>query len=358
MTRKHNFSAGPSTLPLEVIEQIRADLPEWQSIGASVMEVSHRSKAFSDVLEQTETNIRELLAIPNNYRVLFLHGGASGQFAAVPMNIMADKVSADYCNTGYWSARGAKEAAIYLQANEVFDATKADIQIIPDQSTWQLSDDAAYVHYTSNASIRGIQFQETPNVNNILVADMSSDILSRPIDVEKHGIIYAGAQKNVGVSGVTLVIVRDDLLGKAWDKTPSILNYTVQAEKHSLLNTPCTFAIYVMSLVTAWIKKQGGLKAVETHNRAKAEKVYAAIDANEMYHNPVDPSCRSFANIPFLLPSDELTEKFLKDATEHNLLNLKGHRTVGGIRVSNYNAISMEAIDALTGFMQNFANKA
>jgi phosphoserine aminotransferase len=354
MSKIYNFCAGPAVLPTEVMTEIQQDLPNWHGTGMSMMEMSHRGKEFSEIAANLETETRELLKVPKTHHILFMQGGATGQFSAVPMNLLRGKTQADYFNTGHWSQMTMKEATIYCQVNEVANATKEKPYCIPDEKTWKINPDSAYLHYTSNETIYGVQFNTTPNVSLPLVADMSSDIFSRPIDVEKHGLIYAAAQKNMGISGVTMVIVRDDLIHEPWEKTPTILRYDIFAEKASLYHTPCTFGFYVSYLMMKWMKNRGGLEAIQQVNERKAKLLYDVIDEDDFYQNFVFPEHRSLMNVVFLLPSEELTKRFLEEAKKIGLLNLEGYRTVGGIRASIYNAMPEEGVTRLAQFMRDF----
>jgi phosphoserine aminotransferase len=356
--RVFNFAAGPATLPLEVLEQARDELTDWRGGGMSVMEVSHRSKAFVAVAEQAEADLRELLAIPAGYRVLFVQGGATAQFSAVPLNLSAAGSTADYLNTGQWSKKAIAEARRYLQVNVVADEKASNYATVPAAPGLRFTPGAAYVHYTPNETIGGVEFPYVPDCGDVpLVADMSSTILSRPVEVERFGVIYAGAQKNIGPSGITVVIVRGDLLGHAREGTPTVLDYQAMAEAGSMLNTPPTFGWYVAGLVFQWLKRQGGLAAMAARNQAKAARLYAAIDDSSFYANPVDPACRSWMNIPFTLARPELEKTFLAEAGQAGLANLEGHRSVGGMRASLYNAMPLEGVEALVGFMADFERR-
>lgn len=355
MSRVYNFSAGPAALPLEVLEQIRADIPDWSGTGMSVMEVSHRGKDFVAVAEQAEADIRELLQIPANYKVLFLQGGATLQFAMVPLNLSAAGQTVDYVNTGTWSKKAISEAGKFANVNVVADSSDKNFTYIPDENSWNLSDDAAYLHYTPNETIAGVEFHFVPDSGDTpLVADMSSTILSRPIDVSRFGVIYAGAQKNIGPAGITLAIVREDLIDKSRLDAPTLLTYKAFAEAGSMTNTPPTFAWYVAGLVFDYLKRRGGLSAMAEVNGRKAAKLYAAIDASDFYTNPVDPVARSWMNVPFILRDPSLDSTFLLESAQAGLTNLKGHRSVGGMRASIYNATTEQAVDALIGFMESF----
>ncbi|MGI9329860.1 MAG: 3-phosphoserine/phosphohydroxythreonine transaminase [Gammaproteobacteria bacterium] len=356
MARVFNFSAGPAALPLPVLEQIRADLPEWLGTGMSVMELSHRSKEFIGVAEQAEADLRELMAIPDDYAVLFLQGGATQQFALLPSNLAAPDQTVDYVVTGAWGKKAVKEAKALRATQVVADGGDSNYTDVPDPSGWQCTPGAAYLHYTPNETIGGVEIHEPPAVSDApLVADMSSTILSRPVDVSRFGVIYAGAQKNIGPAGLTIVIIRRDLLEReAQAKLPRILSYAAHAEGGSMLNTPPTFAWYVAGLVFAWLKEQGGLATMARTNQGKAERLYSAIDNSDFYANPVAVGYRSWMNIPFTLAKPELDADFLAESKAAGLTNLKGHRSVGGMRASIYNAVSDEAVDALLAFMKEF----
>ena len=359
MTRVFNFSAGPAALPLEVLEQIQADIPEWMGTGMTVMELSHRSKEFINVAEQAEADLRELLAIPDDYAVLFLQGGATTQFALLPLNLAQAGETVDYLVTGSWGKKAVKEAKALRPVNVVADGADSNYTDVPPQSDWQRTPGAAYLHYTPNETIGGVEIHEPPAVTDVpLIADMSSTILSRPVDVSRFGAIYAGAQKNIGPAGITVVIIRKDLLARdAQASLPRILSYAAHAEGGSMLNTPPTFAWYVAGLVFAWLKRQGGLPAMAEVNQGKATRLYAAIDESPFYANPVAPAYRSWMNVPFTLARPELDGEFLKEATAAGLTNLKGHRSVGGMRASIYNAVSDEAVAALIAFMADFEGR-
>jgi phosphoserine aminotransferase len=357
--RVFNFSAGPATLPLEVLEQVRDELLDWQGSGSSVMEVSHRGKAFMAVAQESEALLRELLGVPGNYRVLFLQGGATGQFAAVPLNLARADSTVDYLNTGHWSQKARLEAQRYTaRVNVAADEAASRYTTVPAPQALRLTPDAAYVHYTPNETIGGVEFPYIPETGSVpLVADMSSTLLSRPLDVTKFGLIYAGAQKNIGPAGLVVVIVRDDLTGKARPGTPAVWDYQAMAQEGSLLNTPATFAWYVAGLVLRWLKAQGGLAAMAAHNRAKAQLLYETIDASDFYRNPVAVHCRSWMNVPFTLADARLDEEFLAGARAAGLVNLAGHRAVGGMRASLYNALPPAAVAALVEYMREFARR-
>jgi phosphoserine aminotransferase len=356
--RVFNFAAGPATLPLEVLEQARAEMTDWQGSGMSVMEVSHRSKAFIAVAEEAEALLRELLGVPKNYRVLFLQGGATGQFSAIPMNLTSAESTADYVNTGAWSKKAIGEAKRYCKVNVAADESASGYNTVPEQSALKLTPGAAYFHYTPNETIGGVEFHFVPETGSVpLVADMSSTILSRPIDVSKFGLIYAGAQKNMGPSGLTVVIVRDEFVGKARPGTPAVWDYKSMADEGSMLNTPPTFGWYIAGLTFRWLKSIGGLAAMGERNRRKAGKLYDAIDSSGFYRNPVAKNCRSWMNVPFTLAKPELDKTFIAEAKAAGLTNLEGHRSVGGMRASLYNAMSPEGVDALIDFMKEFQRR-
>ncbi|MDG9668506.1 3-phosphoserine/phosphohydroxythreonine transaminase [Hahella sp. CR1] len=356
--RKFNFCAGPSALPTEVLLQAQAELLDWRGKGLSIMEMSHRSDDFVSVAVEAERDFRELMSVPDNYKVLFVQGGAATQFASVPLNLLKLGAEADYIDTGIWSKKAIAEAGRYLKVNVAASAKDNGYSRIPARSEWRLSESAGYVHYTPNETIGGVEFLDIPDVGDKpLVADMSSTILSRPVDISRFGVIYAGAQKNIGPAGLTLVIVREDLLGYASDSLPTMLNYKVASENDSMVNTPPTFSWYLAGLVFKWLKGKGGVQAMEAINCRKAGKLYSYIDDSEFYANPIDLSCRSWMNVPFTLKDDSLDQKFLQEAEEAGLLNLQGHRSVGGMRASLYNALPEEAVDALVGFMQDFAGR-
>jgi phosphoserine aminotransferase len=356
MARVFNFSPGPAVLPEAVLQQAKDELLDWHGSGTSVMEMSHRGKEFMGIAAKAEADLRELMAIPANYKVLFLQGGASAQFAMVPMNLLRGKKSADYINTGEWSKKAIKEAKLYGAVNVAASSEATKFSTVPPQKDWKLDPNAAYVHYTPNETIGGVEFNFVPETGGVpLVADMSSTILSRPIDVTKYGLIYAGAQKNIGPAGLTIVIVRDDLLGQVLPGTSSMFDYKIHADNESMYNTPPTYAWYIAGLVFEWLKKNGGIKAMATTNQRKAGKLYAAIDASGGYYkNPVEIVSRSWMNVPFTLKDDKLDESFLKGAKAAGLVQLKGHRSVGGMRASIYNAMPEAGVDALIAFMQDF----
>ncbi len=359
MTRVYNFSAGPAVLPEEVLQQAREELLDWHGSGMSVMEMSHRGKEFIAIAERAEAGLRELLDIPANYKVLFLQGGATAQFAAVPLNLLRAKTKADYLNTGHWSKKAIAEASKYCTVNVVASSEADKFTRIPALQEWKLDPGAAYVHYTPNETIAGVEFHWIPDTGKVpLVADMSSTILSRPLDVARFGVIYAGAQKNIGPAGLTIVIVREDLIGDADPRTPTVLDYQIQAKEGSMHNTPPTYAWYIAGLVFEWLKKKGGLAEMARINERKARKLYDCIDnSGGFYKNPVDPACRSWMNVPFTLPDPALDEEFLQGARAAGLVQLKGHRSVGGMRASLYNAMPEAGVDVLVDYMKFFAKK-
>ncbi|HET9390891.1 MAG TPA: 3-phosphoserine/phosphohydroxythreonine transaminase [Steroidobacteraceae bacterium] len=356
--RVFNFAAGPATLPLEVLQQVREELTDWHGQGASVMEISHRSAAFAAVAAEAEGLLRELLGIPGSYRVLFLQGGASAQFAAVPLNLARADSVADYINTGAWSKKAIAEARRLARVNVAADESESKYCTVPEQAALNLTADAAYVHYTPNETIGGVEFAYVPETGGVpLVADMSSTILSRPLEVSRFGLIYAGAQKNIGPAGLCVVIVRADLIGRARPGTPSIWDFQAMAQESSMLNTPPTFAWYVAGLVFKWLKSLGGLPAIAERNRAKAQVLYRAIDESGFYSNPVARNARSWMNVPFTLARPELDARFLAEAQAEGLAGLEGHRSVGGMRASLYNAMPMAGVQALTAFMSEFQRR-
>jgi phosphoserine aminotransferase len=356
MTRVYNFSAGPAVLPEAVLRQAQEELLDWQGSGMSVMEMSHRGREFMSIAERAEADLRELMAIPASYKVLFLQGGASSQFAMVPMNLIGRTGRADYYRTGSWSKKAIAEAKRFGEV-----AVTADREIdgrfttVPEAGSVTVSDGAAYLHYTPNETIEGVEFGYVPDTGDVpLVADMSSTILSRPIDVRRFGIIYAGAQKNIGPAGLTIVIVRDDLIGQPLAGTPSMFDYATHAAADSMYNTPPTFGWYLAGLVFQWLKGQGGLEAMAVVNERKAGLLYEAIDGSDFYANPVAPTCRSWMNVPFTLADPALDETFLKEAGAEGLKTLKGHRSVGGMRASIYNAMPEAGVQTLVDFMTEF----
>ena len=351
----YNFSAGPAALPRAVLEQARDELLDWHGSGMSVMEMSHRSKEYLSIAGQAEADLRELLSIADNYRVLFLQGGATSQFCMVPMNLLRGKQQADYVNTGAWSKKAIAEAQRYCDVNVVASSEDTGFSSIPAFDSWQLNKDAAYLHYTPNETIGGVEFHWIPDSGDVpLVADMSSTILSRPLDVSRYGVIYAGAQKNIGPAGLTVVIVREDLAGETIPGTPSMFDYRKHADNGSMLNTPPTYSWYLAGLVFKWLKQQGGVTAIAEVNQRKAQRLYDAIEASGFYSSPVASDCRSWMNVPFTLADAGLDAEFLEQARSAGLLNLKGHRSVGGMRASIYNAIPESGVAALIDFMSEF----
>lgn len=356
MSRLYNFSAGPAMLPEPVLQQAQLELLNWNNTGMSVMEMSHRGKEFTAIATKAEADLRELMQIPDNYKVLFLQGGATAQFSAIPLNLLRGKKTADYVNTGVWSKKAIEEAQRYCDVNVVASSEESNYDTVPDFDTWQLNPNAAYVHYTANETIGGVEFDYIPDTGDVpLVVDLSSTILSRPIDVSRFGLIYAGAQKNIGPAGLTLVIVREDLLGDALPYTPICYDYKIQADNDSMYNTPPTYGWYLAGLVFQWLKDLGGLTAIAEVNKNKADKLYRYIDESGFYKNPVEPRYRSWMNIPFTLNDSSLDEAFLAGANEAKLLFLKGHRMVGGMRASIYNAMPESGVDALISYMDKFA---
>ena len=357
MSRVYNFSPGPAALPLEVLETIRKDIPDWAGTGMSVMEVSHRGKDFMAVAAHAEATLRDLLAIPDDYSVLFTQGGATLQMAMAPLNLAGPDDTVDYVLTGSWGKKAAGEAGKFCNVNLAADASDRNFTYIPDESAWDRADDAAYLHITPNETIAGVEFHFVPGGDTPIVADMSSNILSRPIDIHDYGVIYAGAQKNIGPAGITLVIVRNDLLERVRPNTPHLLTWKSYADSGSMTNTPPTFTWYVADLVFQWLKDRGGVEAMAAVNERKSNKLYAAIDTSDFYSNPVAEDCRSRMNVPFILADAGLDATFLEESAAAGLANLKGHRSVGGMRASIYNAMPEEGVDALIAFMAEFERK-
>ncbi|RUO81373.1 phosphoserine transaminase [Idiomarina tyrosinivorans] len=356
MSRVFNFSAGPATLPEEVLKRAQQELLEWNGLGLSVMEISHRDPEYVRIAQQAEQDLRDLMAVPDDYHVLFLQGGGRGQFSAVPQNIAGPEATVDYLDTGIWSGYAIREAKKFVGKVNVVGSTEqragGKAIMLPEQ--WQLSDNAAYFHYCPNETVDGIALHQIPEVNAPIVADMSSNILSEPLDVSKFGVIYAGAQKNIGPSGFAIAIVKQSLLGQPQSSLCSIMDYAIQAKDHSMYNTPNTFAWYLSGLVFEWLKAQGGLAAMGQQNRHKAALLYGFIDSSEFYHNHVHTDYRSIMNVPFQLVDDSLDERFLREAREAGLVGLKGHRFVGGMRASIYNAMPVAGVEALIDFMKTF----
>ena len=356
MTRVLNFSAGPSMLPEEVLQQAKEEMLDWQNSGMSVLEMSHRGKYFSAIAERLEADLRSLLNIPGHYKVLFMQGGATAQFAMVPLNLLQEKQQAAYVYTGAWSKKAISEAKKYCQVTLAASSEETGFTSIPSANSWVIdAESAAYLHYTPNETIHGVEFQDIPNAKGLpLVADMSSNILSREIDINRFGLIYAGTQKNMGPAGVTIVIIREDLMTNVDSRVPTVFDYAQQVKNNSLLNTPPTFNWYLVGLVLQWLQKQGGVGAIEKLNIHKSDKLYQAIDQSSLYTNPVQKDCRSRMNIPFILADSKLDEEFLAKASKNNLVELKGHRSVGGMRASIYNAMPEAGVDALIQFMAEF----
>jgi len=353
--RVFNFSAGPAVLPESVLRHAANEMQDWHGSGMSVMEMSHRGKEFISIFEKTEADFRQLLNISSDYSVLFLQGGALAMNALIPMNLLGDKTTADYVNTGEWSKKSIQEAKKYCTVNVVASSEDQDFTYVPAQADWKLNKNAAYVHVCTNETIGGVEYQWVPDTGDVpLVADMSSHILSREMDVSRYGVIYGGAQKNIGPAGLTFCIVRKDLLGRALDITPTIFNWTEQAEHDSMVNTPPTYSIYIAGLVFEWLIEQGGLAQIEKMNIAKANLLYEFFDSTQFYHSPVHKADRSRMNVPFWLQDEALNEKFLSGAQQRGLLQLKGHRSVGGMRASIYNAMPIEGVRTLVDYLKEF----
>nr|QKY14866.1 phosphoserine aminotransferase (SERC) [Polytomella parva] len=354
--RVYNFSAGPAMLPMDVLQKAQADLIDWQGSGMSIMEMSHRGKEFDSVIKRAEADLRKLLNIPLNYKVLFLQGGASTQFSMIPLNLAKEGDVVDYVVTGSWSKKAFDEGKKFCKANL---ACKGNNKSVPAIDSWKLSADAKYVHYCDNETIQGVEFKSAPNVKATLIADMSSNFCSKPVDVSKYGLIYAGAQKNVGPAGLTIAIIREDLIGKARPSTPTMLDYKIHADNDSMYNTPPCWSIYMCGLVFEKLLSLGGLEAVQKINEEKAAVLYNTISgSNGFYNSPVDPAVRSLMNVPFTIPSKPDLEKvFIKEAGKLDLIQLKGHRSVGGMRASIYNAMPLEGVQKLAAFMKEFAAK-
>lgn len=352
--RIYNFSPGPATLPLEVLEKAGKDVVNFQSTGIGLLEISHRSKEFMTVANEAEALLRELLEIPDNYKVLFLQGGASSQFFMIPMNLLGAGKKASYLNTGTWAKKAIKEAKLFGDIDVAFSSEEASFNRVPSDDEYQVAADAEYLYYVSNNTIYGTQFASAPKSEKMLVCDMSSDILSRPVDVKKYGIIFAGAQKNLGPAGVTVVIVRDDLLERTPAGTPTMLSYGTHADKGSMFNTPPCFSVYIVGEVLKWLKKLGGVKAIEKINIKKANLLYDAIDSSDYYRGHAEKGSRSLMNVSFNLPTAELEAKFIEEAAKTGLSGLKGHRSIGGCRASIYNAFPIEGVEKLVAFMKEF----
>ncbi|MBA4740089.1 MAG: 3-phosphoserine/phosphohydroxythreonine transaminase [Burkholderiales bacterium] len=358
MSTIYNFSAGPAVLPRAVLEQAQAEMLEWSGSGMSVTEMSHRSKEFLSIAEDAERTLNSLLGLSDEYQVLFLQGGATTQFSIIPMNLLVDARGADYICTGQWSKKAIKEGKKIGSIHVAATSEDRNFADVPSYDSWDLRSDSSYVHITSNETIGGVEFHDyPPNLPSPLVADMSSHILSRPLDVSQFGLIYAGAQKNIGPAGLTIVIIRKDLLARVSSDLPSMFSYAVQADNQSMFNTPPTYAIYVAGLVFKWLEEQGGLSSIEQKNIKKSNMIYDQIDLTGFYRSPVPKNCRSRMNIPFRIRDETLEDLFLKDAKDCGLLQLKGHRSVGGIRASIYNAMPIEGVETLLDFMQHFEKK-
>lgn len=361
MSRVWNFSAGPAALPEEVLRQAAEEMLDWHGVGIGVMEMSHRSKEFVSIAEQAEADLRELMAVPANYRILFMQGGALGENAIIPLNLMGAHKTADYVVTGSWSVKAQKEARKYAEVNIAATSEASGYTTVPAVSEWKLSADPAYVFTCTNETIGGVEYPFEPDLAQIgrgevpVVADVSSHILSRPFDVTKYGLLFGGAQKNIGPAGLTIVIVRDDLLGRASPHCPSAFDYRTVADNASMYNTPPTYAIYIAGLVFQWLKRQGGVAAIEAQNIAKAELLYGYLDGSGFYENRVDPACRSRMNVPFFLKDESLNDAFLAGAKEAGLVQLKGHKSVGGMRASIYNAMPLAGVQALVDYLRDFA---
>jgi phosphoserine aminotransferase len=356
--RVHNFSAGPAVLPVSVLEEIQRDLVSLPGVGMSILEISHRSAAFEAILAQAEADIRALAAIPSNYKVLFLQGGASLQFSMVPMNLLTSGATADYIDSGSWAEKAIKEAKRVGTVNVAATTKAENYSRVPRQDELKLTPGAAYVHMTSNNTIEGTEYKELPAVGDVpLVSDTSSDMFSRPIDISRHALIYSGAQKNMGPAGVTVVIVRDDLLQRSSKSLPTMLNYAVHAENGSMYNTPPAFAVYALGLVMKWLIANGGLTAIAKTNERKAAKLYSEIDRTGFYRGTADKACRSLMNVTFRLATEDLEKQFINESTAAGLDGLKGHRSVGGMRASIYNAFPEDGVDALVAFMREFERK-
>lgn len=358
MSRLYNFCAGPAALPTDVLTQAQSDLLNWQGKGLSVMEMSHRSPEFVGIAQKAEQDLRDLMIIPDNYKVLFMQGGASSQFAMIPMNLLRGKKTADYINTGQWSKKAIAEAKRFCDVNVAATTEGNKFTSVPSQDELKLNPEAAYVHYVQNETIGGVQFDYIPETNGVpLIADFSSSILSKEIDVSKFAMIYAGAQKNIGPAGLCIVIIRDDLLGNTLEGTPTMFDYKVMADNDSMYNTPPSYGWYLAGLVFSWLKDQGGVKGIAEINQRKAKKLYEFIDTNAFYANPVAINNRSIMNVPFTLADAGFDKAFLVASEKEGLLNLAGHRSVGGMRASIYNAVEEKAVDALIAFMAEFAKE-
>ena len=355
MTRVHNFSAGPAVLPEPVLRQAAEEMLDWHGSGMSVMEMSHRGQEFMSIASEAQVLLRELLAVPPDWHVLFMQGGAIAANAIVPMNLLRGRRSIDFVETGVWSRKSLEEARRYAEVRVAASSADGGFTSIPPREAWQLDPNAAYVHICSNETIGGVQYHFVPDVGDVpLVADVSSDILSRPLDITRFGLVYGGAQKNIGPAGLTIVIVRRDLLGQALPVTPTAFDFSVVAEADSMYNTPPTYAIYIAGLVFRWIRAEGGVQAMARRNETKARMLYGFLDGSGLFRCPVAPECRSLMNVPFKLADERLDAEFLRGADERGLVQLKGHRTVGGMRASIYNAMPMAGVEALVSFMREF----
>ena len=355
MAKVFNFSAGPAALPEEVLVQARYELLDWHGVGMSVMEMSHRSREFVSIIDRVESDLRDLLAIPDEYKIFFLQGGATSQFSMIPQNLLGTKSGADYIYTGQWSKKAIAEAGKFCKVNVAASSEDKNFSYVPKRESWNLDPAAAYVHITSNETIGGIEYHQTPEVGNVpLIADMSSHLLSKPLDVARYGLIYAGAQKNIGPAGLTILIIREDLIGHAPSDIASIADYKTHADSKSMYNTPPTYAIYMAGLVLQWLKRRGGLVAMEKTNIAKAQLLYACLDASGFYNSPVAVEDRSRMNVPFRLKDEGLDAEFLEQARRQGLVQLKGHRSIGGMRASIYNAMPQDGVQALVDFMREF----
>ncbi len=357
MTSKtvYNFGAGPAMLPQEVMQQVKDELLDWNGTGISVIEMSHRSKEFISITEEAEANLREILAVPDNYKILYVPGGATMMMSAVPLNLLANGETADYLVTGSWSKKACKEATRLGKIHVAADSAADNYYTIPERDNWDLIRDAAYLYYTDNETITGVEFADIPDAGDVpLVCDMTSNFLSRPFDVSRYGIVFASAQKNFGPAGIACVIIREDLIGKAGDKIPFLLDFKIYADNDSMFNTPPSFSWYMAGLIYKWIKRQGGVDAMDTLAKQRSGKLYDFVDASDFYSNPIPTQFRSRMNVPFILGDDELNGTFLSEAKQNGLVELKGHRSVGGMRASIYNGMPMAGVDALISFMQDF----
>jgi phosphoserine aminotransferase len=353
-----NFGAGPAMLPAEVMQQAQAEFLDWNGTGISVVEMSHRSKSFLAIAEEAEKDLREVLAIPANYKILYVPGGATALMSMVPLNLLAQGGTGDYLLTGNWSDKAYGEAKRLGKTNLAGSSKAEKFYTIPERSSWKLSSDSAYLYYTDNETIAGVEFADIPDVGNIpLVCDMTSNFLSRPFDVSKYGIVFASAQKNFGPAGLACVVIREDLIGKAGPQVPFLCDFKIYADNESMFNTPPTFTWYMAGLIYKWIKKQGGLTVMDQRARQRADRLYDVIDSSEFYSNPIDRKFRSRMNVPFILKDESLNDAFLAEAKKNNLIELKGHRSVGGMRASIYNGMTMDGIEALVSFMLDFAKR-